>query len=52
MHFGFVKAVWFMACGLPVASQYLRTGVLEAWDGVDVGMVWPLPSGLASDNIK
>ena len=31
-----------------MASQHLiENGVLEAQDGVAVGVVWPLPSGLA-----
>ena len=59
MHFGFVEAVWFLwdclwaSGGLPVASQHLiKNGVLEAQGGVVVGVVWSLPSGLASGPLR
>ena len=41
MHFGFVEAVWFL-------WDYLWASG-EAQDGVAMGVVCPLPSGLASD---
>ena len=54
-----MEAVCFfgIACGLPVDFQWpvntrLRMGVLEAQDGVVVGVVWPLPSSLASDPLR
>ena len=52
MHFGFVVAVWFLwdclwaSGGLPMASQHFIQ------DGVVVGVVWPLPSGLASSHLR
>ena len=39
--------VLFVGFRWPV-NTILRMGVLEAQDGVVVGVVWPLPSGLAS----
>ena len=63
VHFGFVEAVWFLwdclwaSGGLPEDFRWpvntsLRRGVLEAQDGVVVGVVWPLPSGLASGPLR
>ena len=54
MHFGLVEAVCFLCnCGLPVDFQWpvdilLEMGVLEAQEGAVMGVVIPLPSGLAS----
>ena len=58
MHFGFVEAVWFLwDCGLPEDFRWpvnssLSMGVLETQDGVVVGVVWSLPSGLASSPLR
>ena len=44
------------ACGLPMDFQWpantLRMMVLEAQDGVVMGVVWPLPSSLASGPLR
>ena len=34
------------------STLQLRRGVLEAQDGVVVGVVWPFPSGLASGPLR
>ena len=42
-----------IVCGLQVASQhFIKNGVLEAQDGVVVGVVWPLLSDLASGPLR
>ena len=46
-----------IVCGLPEdfrwpVSTTLRMVVLEAQDGVVVGVVWPLPFGLASSPLR
>ena len=52
VHFGSVKAVWFLrdclwaSGGLPVASQHIvENGGRVAQGVVVVGVVWPFPSG-------
>ena len=59
VHFGLGKLCSFcgIASGLPVvfrwpANTLLRMGILEAQDGVVVGVVWFLPSGLASGPLR
>ena len=46
-----------IVCGLPEDFQWpvntsLRMGVLEVQDGVGVGVVWSLPSSLASGPLR
>ena len=46
-----------IVCGLPEdfrcpVNTSIRMGVLEVQDGVVVGVVWSLPSGLASGPLR
>lgn len=56
-HGGSCVGFCVIACGLPVDirwpfNTWLRMGVPEAQDDVVVGVVWPLPSGLASGPLR
>ena len=60
MHFGLIGRSCLVFVGLLVGFRWtfggqptlLRMGVLEAQDGAVVGVVWPLPSSLASDPLR